>query len=145
MRAVSAVVIARDTGRVVLVKRRDPPRQGEFSLPGGSVEPGEDAVAALVRELREELGLVVAHADVSAEVAHAIVRAARGEYRISVRAIELAAEPPLTAASDAIELAWSAPRDLVRAGVAVDTAAVVERAIATHAASRRRAPDPPNS
>jgi 8-oxo-dGTP pyrophosphatase MutT (NUDIX family) len=32
---------------------------GAFCFPGGGIEPGEDEPAALVRELREELNIVV--------------------------------------------------------------------------------------
>ena len=44
---------------VVLVKRRFEPLAGEWSLPGGKVEPGETLEAATAREIVEETGLVV--------------------------------------------------------------------------------------
>jgi len=42
---------------VLLIRRGTPPRQGEWSLPGGRIEPGERAVDAAMRELREETGV----------------------------------------------------------------------------------------
>jgi len=47
-----------DAGRVALIERR---REGElyYLFPGGGVEEGETAVEAMVREVREELGLEV--------------------------------------------------------------------------------------
>jgi 8-oxo-dGTP diphosphatase len=54
---VAAAVVWRD-GRVLLTRR---PPGGPFGLkwefPGGKLEPGETAEQALVRELREELGV----------------------------------------------------------------------------------------
>ncbi len=44
-------------GRVVLVKRRNAPLAGRWSLPGGAVEVGEPIRQALKRELREEIGI----------------------------------------------------------------------------------------
>ena len=48
-------------GQQLLAARRsaDSPLAGGWELPGGKVEPGEDDRAAVVREIREELGVVV--------------------------------------------------------------------------------------
>lgn len=46
-----------DPGRVVLVRRRNPP--AGWALPGGFVEYGESVEAAAVREALEETGLAV--------------------------------------------------------------------------------------
>lgn len=42
---------------VLLIRRANPPRQGEWSLPGGRIEHGERAADAALRELREETGV----------------------------------------------------------------------------------------
>jgi 8-oxo-dGTP diphosphatase len=45
--------------KVLLVKRRYPPNQGKWALPGGLVELGETIQDAAVREILEETGLNV--------------------------------------------------------------------------------------
>lgn len=42
---------------VLLIRRANPPRAGEWSLPGGRIEPGESERAAALRELIEETGV----------------------------------------------------------------------------------------
>lgn len=54
---VGAVVI-RD-GKVLLIRRGKPPLRGRWMIPGGTVELGESLEQAVVREVREETGLVV--------------------------------------------------------------------------------------
>ncbi|QBF33546.1 NUDIX hydrolase [Thalassococcus sp. S3] len=51
-----AVLIHED--RVLLAQRKKNPDAGLWGFPGGHVEMGETALAAAVRELREETGIV---------------------------------------------------------------------------------------
>jgi 8-oxo-dGTP diphosphatase len=58
-RLVVAAVIARADGRLLLARRLPESHLGGlWEFPGGGVESGEDPVAALTRELEEELGVV---------------------------------------------------------------------------------------
>jgi ADP-ribose pyrophosphatase YjhB (NUDIX family) len=54
---VSAVVV--ELGRVLLVQRGHEPLKGRWSLPGGLLELGEELLNGVVREVREETGLIV--------------------------------------------------------------------------------------
>jgi 8-oxo-dGTP diphosphatase len=60
---VAAAVIERPDGTFLLAQRPEgKPYPGYWEFPGGKIEPGEDARRALVRELREELGIEVTQA-----------------------------------------------------------------------------------
>lgn len=54
-------MVRRMDGRVLIVQRSDidPIGPGTFEFPGGKIDFGESAEAALIREVREETGLMV--------------------------------------------------------------------------------------
>lgn len=55
---VVALALIDDAGRVLMQQRRiGKAHGGLWEFPGGKVEPGESLVAALVREIAEELGI----------------------------------------------------------------------------------------
>jgi mutator protein MutT len=55
--AAVAGIIFNEKGELLLTKRGIAPHYGMFDLPGGFVDPGENAEAAMTRELKEELNL----------------------------------------------------------------------------------------
>ncbi|MDY6932100.1 MAG: NUDIX hydrolase [Halobacteriota archaeon] len=46
-------------GKIVVIKRKYPPFEGDYALPGGFVEDGERVEEAAIREAEEETGLRV--------------------------------------------------------------------------------------
>ena len=50
-------LVARD-GKVLLVRRSNPPGKGKWSVPGGHLELGESIYRAAARELEEETGVI---------------------------------------------------------------------------------------
>jgi len=55
---VAGLIVGGD-GRILITKRRaDQAMPDQWEFPGGKVEPGEAPVAALARELREEIGAI---------------------------------------------------------------------------------------
>lgn len=78
---IAAAVVTDPAGRSLLVRKRG---SSVFMQPGGKIEPGESALDALTRELREELGLEVdpgeteyigSYRAVAANEANTVVRA----------------------------------------------------------------------
>lgn len=68
---VAVGVILDEKGKVLITRRATDSHQGGlWEFPGGKVEPGESLRDALSRELLEELGIVVAHAEPLTDIQH---------------------------------------------------------------------------
>ncbi|MFB3825725.1 MAG: NUDIX hydrolase [Bryobacteraceae bacterium] len=125
---VGAIIIRR--GRVVLVKRGNPPLAGEWSLPGGAVETGETLEQAVRREALEETGLVVQPLKV-VQIFERIMRDAAGrpEYHyVLVDYLCRARGGALEAASDAAGAVWAPRAALGGYRITEGTLEVIEKA-----------------
>jgi 8-oxo-dGTP diphosphatase len=115
MPAVTAdmVAISRERPyRVLLIKRKRPPFQGRWAIPGGFIEIDEDLESAARREFQEETGLSAGRV----KQLHAFgdpKRDPRGRTIsvVFVTRLAIGAARP-RAADDASEVAWHSLRDL---------------------------------
>ena len=128
--SVGAVIV--EGGRVLLIKRGQPPLQGRWSLPGGVVEIGETLQEALAREVREETGLEIEVGPV-VEVLDRIERVDDNrieyhyviiDYRCLVRGGRLAC------GSDADDARWVSASDVASFNVTAAVAGIVHKALA---------------
>jgi len=114
--AVGAVVI--HDCRILLVKRGKQPAQGEWAIPGGSVELGETLEAAAEREIYEETGVTIKTGKVIYTF-DSIVKdgdLTRFHYVIlDFEASYVGGEP--RAGDDVLEAGWFRPEQLNRLGV----------------------------
>lgn len=56
---IAETIVTNSEGQILLIKRKFPPRVGDWALPGGFLDWGESAETAAIREVREETGLEV--------------------------------------------------------------------------------------
>jgi 8-oxo-dGTP diphosphatase len=109
--AVGAIVWKED--RVLLIRRGRPPRQGQWSIPGGRQEAGETVRQAVIREIREEAGIEIDILDIAAVVD--LIDREDGELRHHYTVIDMLAEwrsGEAVAGDDALEVAWLRESDL---------------------------------
>ena len=109
---------------VLLIKRGTAPRKGEWSIPGGRIEPNESERDAALRELLEETQIT---AILRSKVA--VINAEFEDYKYRLHdyaAIWVSGEPCF--GDDAVDAKFFAPKDLDALGMWPKTREVIETA-----------------
>ena len=122
----------RNDNRVLLIRRGQPPLLGEWSLPGGVVECGETLREAVIREAREETGLVVETSEMLG-VYERVIRGDEERVRYHYVLIDFlcrAVGGELKAGSDAADVRWFRRDELPALNLAYDASDVVLKGLA---------------
>jgi mutator protein MutT len=118
-------------GQILLVRRANPPLQGQWSIPGGLVETGETIKEAITREVREETGLEVEPLQL-VEVFERILRDddSRVQYHyVLIDYVCQVVAGEARAGSDVSDLRWASCDELELLAVASETCAVIRKAM----------------
>lgn len=125
---VGGVVIA--NGRALLIKRGHPPLEGEWSIPGGTLELGETLLEGVQRELREETALQVRVIDLI-EVFDRVFRDDSGRLQYHFVILDYLCEAvsgDARAGSDVTHVAWASENELERYSLTPTATRVIRRA-----------------
>ncbi len=126
---VGAVIVRR--GEVLIVRRANPPLQGEWSIPGGALDLGEKLRDGVAREVREETGLDVEVGPVL-DVFDSIFPDGEGRTQYHYVLIDYLCHlrsGTLAAATDASEVRWARPEELPGLGMKQVTIDVIRKAL----------------
>ncbi len=117
--------------RVLLIRRGKPPRQGQWSLPGGRQRLGERIEEAARREVAEEAGIEIAVGPLI-DVVDSITRDDQGRVQYHYTLVDLLAEwraGEAVAGHDAAEVVWADPGDLTPYGLWRETERIIALAM----------------
>ncbi|MFJ2550757.1 NUDIX domain-containing protein [Microbacterium sp. NPDC087591] len=107
---VSAAVIVDEADRVLVVRKHGTTR---FMQPGGKPEAGESAAATLIRELHEELGVLLVESDLRPLGRFISAAANEPGHRVVADAFAAAIDPgAVSVQAELAELRWITPDDM---------------------------------
>jgi ADP-ribose pyrophosphatase YjhB (NUDIX family) len=125
-------------GEVLIVRRANPPLQGEWSIPGGALDLGEKLRDGVAREVLEETGLDVEVGPVL-DVFDSIFPDGEGRTKYHYVLIDYLCHlrsGTAVAATDASEVRWARPEELEALGMKQVTIDVIRKALALTKAAR---------
>lgn len=105
----ASAVVTRN-GRALLARRARPPFEGYWDLPGGFIEPDEDPITAVKREVREETGLEIEVLDLLGIFPDRYGEA--GEPTLNIHYLARAGTGEPRPADDVAEVRWFGPAEL---------------------------------
>jgi len=103
---VVAALIRDDAGRVLLVRKRG---TLAFMQPGGKIDPGEDDITALSREISEELGCSLVQASVRPLGAFDAIAANEPGFRVQANLYRVDVTGSITPSQEIDEAIWIDP------------------------------------
>jgi mutator protein MutT len=122
------MVVCKD-GKILLERRARPPRRGQWSLPGGTVELGETVREAAIREMHEEFSIEV-EIEKILDVIDRIFRDAQGRVQYHFVLVEFLARyksGELRRAADIGAAEWADPENLQKYGLPPDQVDLIRR------------------
>jgi len=131
----AGVVILRDHNsnlEVLLIRRGKPPREGEWSIPGGRQELGETVRETAVREIKEETNLTISDMEL-VDVVDAFSTDDSGNVLIQWTLVDFRAwwkNDIARAGSDATEVKWVPVPTLSSYNLWHETIRIIEQAVA---------------
>ena len=105
---IAAAIIRDGAGRHLLVRKRG---TAAFMQAGGKIDPDETPLAALVRELDEELGLGVRAEDALYLGCFSAEAANEPDHLVHAHLFEVAPRGPIVARGEIEEILWLDPAD----------------------------------
>jgi 8-oxo-dGTP diphosphatase len=124
-------VVVRKGDAVLLIQRGNPPRRGDWALPGGAVELGETLREAARREVHEECGIEIAMGEMI-DVIDLMQCDDAGRLQYHYIIVDFAAayvSGDVRAASDVLDARWVALRDLDAYALTGKTREVIQKAL----------------
>ena len=116
--------------KVLLIRRGKPPRQGEWSIPGGKQKLGETLQQAARREVQEETGLKLGPL-MLVDVVDSILKDSQGQFQYHYSLVEWTGEflsGELNAADDASDAEWFELGEIKNLGLWEKTVEIINKA-----------------
>jgi ADP-ribose pyrophosphatase YjhB (NUDIX family) len=108
--AASSAILIRD-GKILLIRRRNPPSLDMFAFPGGRAEPGETPEETAIREFEEETG-IQAHSPRQFAFYDLVAENTGRHFHLNVFLVEADPLAIAEARDDAADAGWFTPEEI---------------------------------